>query len=126
MTGSYDLQNWFAINLIESLKSEKQCLSSQSYLYEEINSVFKIDKSLNDALVLSINSLISTLCKLPKGIELINTLILDSLRCGFQIVLTKGKLFSSSFPIIKDGKLIIEVTKYLQGYFMTERRINIM
>lgn len=49
-------------------------------------------------------------CKIPKGIELINTLIFDSLRCGFQIVLTKGKIFSSSFPIIKDGKLIIEVT----------------
>lgn len=110
MTCSNALQESFVFNLMDSLGSSTDIQSSKSYLYDEINSVFIIDQSLNEASIKTINNLISTLCTLPKGIKLLDKLIWVSLKNGFNIVLTKNNIFSTSFPKIEDKMLKIIIS----------------
>ncbi len=79
-------------------------------LYDELKSVFKVDPNLNVSLIDELNKMISTLLKLPKGIELFEKLISTALISGFQIKFMKGTDFAASHPKIEEENLVITVS----------------
>lgn len=115
---SAEKQHWLIENLSSLLKSNLESQTSFNVLYDELNTVFKVDPSLDTSMIIELNILLATLLKLPKGVELFKKLISTALASGFQIKFIKNSCFSALYPKIEEGNLTIVVS------IVPEKEIN--
>ncbi|MDR1401889.1 MAG: hypothetical protein LBI81_02960 [Puniceicoccales bacterium] len=111
-----DRQKFFVDNLAYKLSQcqslEDVCKKGAEYveLKGKIDSVFKVDERWNSESVGRLNIIMSQLCAMPKGRELINTLISLAVENNYQIkFVPENNNFTASLPRVEGGKGVMEV-----------------
>jgi hypothetical protein len=102
-------QHWFTANLVHMLKQPIEGNCSSNTLYDRINSVFKVAHDLDDLSIGRINIMMSQLCSLPKGVDLINALLDSAQQKKFQIKLKNDTEFCTEYPQLENEQLMLPI-----------------